>query len=287
MINKIILGTVQFGLEYGINNTLGKPSKAEVFEILSLAKDSGITTLDTADHYGNSPELIGEFKRISSRQFFINTKFKIDGNSSISTQLHSSLERLENDTVEVYFYHSFAEFIRYPEVKIELSKLKQASKLQKIGVSVYTNHEIDVAINCPEVDVIQLPFNLLDNESLRGSYLRKAKEAGKIIQARSLFLQGLFFRNPDEFPRYLDPLKKYVVELQSIAKECNLAMEHICLAYALSQPAIDQVIIGVDNAVHLKKNLAYATSKMDDEIVKTIDAIAVSEAELLHPINWK
>ncbi len=287
MINKIILGTVQFGLEYGINNTLGKPSKAEVFEILSLAKESGITTLDTADHYGNSPELIGEFKRNSGKQFLINTKFKVDSKSSIPTQLQSSLQRLESDTAEVYFYHSFAEFIQYPQVKVELTKLKQASKLHKIGVSVYTNDEIEVAIKSPEVDVIQLPFNLLDNESLRGTYLRKAKEAGKIIQVRSLFLQGLFFKNPDEFPRYLDPLKKYVVQLQSIAEESNLAMEHMCLAYALSQPAIDQVIIGVDNKVQLKKNLGYATDKMDNEIVKTIDALAVSEKELLHPINWK
>ncbi len=286
MKNKLILGTVQFGLAYGINNTLGKPSKQEVFNILLAAKDSGITMLDTADQYGNSPALIGEFKRTHAKEFLINTKFKVN-NTSIHSQLDSSLEVLGVSSVEVYFYHSFEEFIKYPAVKLELVKLKEASKLKKIGVSVYTNSEIEIATKTHEIDVIQIPFNLLDNKAQRGYWLSKAKENGKIIQTRSAFLQGLFFKEIESFPTYLLPLQKYVIQLQSLASQSGLSMENICMSYVLGQPGIDQVIIGVDNSDQLKQNLTYSKHILDDKIVKEIDAIKVIETDLLYPINWK
>jgi aryl-alcohol dehydrogenase-like predicted oxidoreductase len=286
MKNKLILGTVQFGLEYGINNTLGKPSKEEVYNTLLVAKDSGISTLDTADQYGNSPVLIGEFKRTYAKEFLVNTKFKVN-NLNIREQLDYSLDVLGITAIEVYFYHSFSDLIQYPKVKLELMNLKEGSKIQKIGVSVYTNDEIEIAVNTPEVDVIQIPFNLLDNISHRGYWLGKARDNGKIIQARSAFLQGLFFKDTDSFPPYLTPLKKYVNQLHSIAKECGVTVENLCLSYVLGQQDIDQVIIGVDNSNQLKKNLTYSRSFLDTKIIQEINAIKVIETELLYPINWR
>lgn len=286
MKNKLILGTVQFGLEYGINNTVGKPSRQEVFDILSLASNSGVTTLDTADQYGNSLTLIGEFRREYDREFSVNTKFKV-GESNVQQQLDSTLLMLGINAVDVYFYHNFGDFIKYADVKLELVKLKEASMLKCIGVSVYTNHEIEIALRSNEVDVIQIPFNLLDNVSQRGYWLEKARENGKIIQARSVFLQGLFFKDIQLFPTYLFPLRKYVKQLQLIAQESGLTMENICLSYVLSQPYIDQVIIGVDSKDQLKMNLTYTKSLLDNRIMQEIDAIKVVENELLYPINWK
>ena len=67
MVNKLILGTVQFGLEYGINNLKGKPDKKTVFEILSYANNKGIKYLDTAELYGDAHNLIGEFHKSNPR----------------------------------------------------------------------------------------------------------------------------------------------------------------------------------------------------------------------------
>jgi uncharacterized protein len=286
MKNKFILGTVQFGLEYGINNSLGKPSKQEVFQTLSLASASGITMLDTADHYGNSQTLIGEFNRSVSNNLRVNTKFKVN-NLSIREQLDSSLQTLGVTSVEVYFYHSFHDFVQYPQVRLELQKLKAESRVNKIGVSVYSNNEIEIAAEAPEVDVIQIPFNLLDNRFQRGKSIERTKELGKSIQSRSVFLQGLLFKDPKHFPAYLVPLKNYVRQLQSLADKNGLTMEMLCLSYALSQPDIDHVIIGVDNADQLKKNLTYLASPLDDAIMKEINSIKVIETELLLPTNWK
>ena len=76
MTDKLILGTVQFGLDYGINNRLGKPSKQKVFEILDYASQNEIKILDTADTYGSATELLGNYNNSNSSRFLINTKFK-------------------------------------------------------------------------------------------------------------------------------------------------------------------------------------------------------------------
>jgi aryl-alcohol dehydrogenase-like predicted oxidoreductase len=286
MKNKLILGTVQFGLEYGINNIFGKPSAEEVFNILTKASESGIATLDTADQYGNSQELIGAFIRKKEKRFDINTKFKVT-DQSVRHQLEQSLSTLSVDKIHVYFYHKFSEFVQHPATRLELKKMKDSGKLDKIGVSVYTNAEMEIAACAPEIDVIQIPFNLLDNASQRSYWLSMAKENGKTIQARSVFLQGLFFKKILDFPPYLFSLRKYVEQLQSMATESGLAMENMCLSYVLSKSEIDQVLIGVDSADQLDRNLLYAQSQLSPEFIKEIDAVYVEESELLYPINWK
>lgn len=287
MTSKIILGTVQFGLDYGVNNKSGKPPKEEVFGILKLARENGITTLDTADHYGNSAALIGEYSATSSDRFLINTKFKADKDTTISVQLVRSLEQLKVDFINVYFYHSYQDLFQYPRIKTELSRLKHESKIKNIGVSIYSNEELEKVATIEEVDVIQIPFNLLDNISQRGRSIKKAKDNGKRIQARSLFLQGLFFKELASYPAYLVPLKKYVEKLLDIRDRSGLSMENICLSYALNQPDIDEVIIGVDNAQQLTTNLSYSKSLLAEHLVREIDSIAVKETELLYPTNWK
>jgi len=59
--SKIVLGTVQFGLDYGINNIHGQVSEDESFSILKFAWEHGIDTLDTAHSYGNSEKVIGNY----------------------------------------------------------------------------------------------------------------------------------------------------------------------------------------------------------------------------------
>ena len=285
--NKLILGTVQFGLDYGINNSVGKPSKEKVFEIFEQAAKAGIDILDTADAYGNASELIGEFFANSSTRFKINTKFKVEKGKTIEAQLHNSLQLLNTDKINVYFYHRFDEMVDFPETLKELGDLKSQNLINKIGVSVYGNDELEIAVNTPEVDAIQLPFNLLDNYSQRGELLKQAKQKGKEIQVRSVFLQGLFFKELNNYPEYLSPLKPYVQTIQQIGIASNTGMEALSLAYALSQPEIDNVLVGVDTLEQLNTNLSHANTTLSAESIRQINAIKVAETELLYPKNWK
>lgn len=285
MNSKIILGTAQFGLDYGINNNSGKPSTDQVFKILELASESGIEILDTADVYGNASELLGEFNKLYPGCFKINTKFKVD-QKPIDEQVATSLERLSVNSINTYFFHSFGDLMNNPGLFIELGVLKEKGFIQKTGVSVYGNDEFEIAINTKEVDVIQFPFNLLDNRFQRGELMRQAKENGKELQIRSVFLQGLFFKPLEDITAKLIPLKPYLIVASELANEYNLSMENLALLYGYSQPEIEHIIIGVDNTLQLQKNLKTLQLNISSEIIEKVNKINVRETELLYPKNW-
>ncbi|HLO38742.1 MAG TPA: aldo/keto reductase, partial [Lacibacter sp.] len=192
-----------------------------------------------------------------------------------------------DEPVNVYFYHRFEEMLRYPHTISELQQLKVRGSINKTGISVYTNKEFETCINADHVDVIQLPFNLLDNFSKRGSLLKKAKEEGKEIQVRSVFLQGLFFKELHSLPEYLQPLKPYLSQVKEKASLKKLSVYDLALSYALKKKEIDHIIIGVDSIQQLQANLNAAATVLDEELEKEIDSIDVTEEELLYPYNWK
>lgn len=285
MFNKLILGTVQFGLDYGINNATGKPSKEKVFELLEYAYLNGIKVLDTADAYGNASEILGDFHNSHPFNFEINTKFK--GNQdTISHQLSKSLKLLNLNYINTYFFHSFSDLLNYPGLTFDLISLKEESLIRKIGISVYDNNEFETAINTPEIDVIQFPFNLLDNQSQRGELIKLAKSKGKELQVRSIFIQGLFFKPIETIPEKLSSLKPYLENLHCIAKDNSLLIEELALLYALQQKEIENIIIGVDNLSQLKRNIDITKRFLEPGIVEEIDKIMVKETDLLYPKNW-
>lgn len=284
--NKLILGTVQLGLDYGINNNSGKPSQDDAYNILDVAYKSGIRCLDTATAYGNSEEIIGAFHENSKQNFSVFTKFHVAENSDISSLLTSSLNKLSVNVIDVLFFHSYQDFKANPKMLSELTNEVDKGNIKKIGVSVYTNKEVEDLLNYPEVEVVQVPFNLLDNEGRRGEVFSKAKRQGKEIHTRSAFLQGVFFKDVVNMPNYLLPLRKALKEIQHIAIQSNLRIASLALNYALSKPYIDRVLFGVENVRQLKSNLIATKDTLPSEIEEAIDAISVDEPRLLNPALW-
>jgi aryl-alcohol dehydrogenase-like predicted oxidoreductase len=285
MANSIVLGTVQFGLDYGISNSSGKTKIDEAFRILSLASEKQITTLDTAFAYGDSQDVIGQYHKETGHFFSINSKFKVDERISISDQLDRTLEKLQVDCLETYFYHR-CEDLDQPDVHQVLNSLKSKGYIKKIGVSVYTNSEFKTAIETENIDVIQIPFNLLDNFSRRGALLKLAKQQGKEIQCRSVFLQGLFFMEPNAIPPKLKDLTPYIEKLKQLAQKMKISVEEMALKYALAQLLINDVLIGVNTQQQLAANLINSKLELPDSLVQEIDFINVIEADLLNPQNW-
>ena len=285
MKSKLILGTVQFGLNYGINNILDKPAENQVKEILDYAHSQGVGTLDTADAYGNASEVIGNYTANTTNEFDINTKFK-EGDFSLENQLDDSLTKLSKDAVNVYFYHSFHDFINQPKLKVQLLDLKEKGCIKKIGLSVYENEEFLKACDSDFIDVIQFPFNLLDNYSKRGELIKVAKNKGKELQVRSVFLQGLFFKSIIDLPNKLKPLKKYLEKLNEIAESEAVSMEQLALGYVLQHQEIDHVIIGVDSLIQLKNNINISKKGISKEATDSINEVNVKKVELLYPKNW-
>ena len=281
MLHKIALGTVQFGLDYGINNTIGQTKSYEVSKILKRCKEVGIVHIDTAAAYGTAENAIGEVIQSEglSSSFQITTKYKGDGTNNLSLSTQESLQKLRVEKLHCQMFHSYQDFKNTEDF------LKPES-VDKIGVSVYTNEELLDTIKNSQIRVVQCPFNLLDNHSVRGESLQMAKERGVEIQVRSAFLQGLFFMDRDSLPLALLDLRSTLEELDRICFENEIAMSHLALGYCLSKDYIDKVVIGVDSLEQLNINIEAIKTSLPKFILEEIDKLMVSNQKLLNPTNW-
>jgi aryl-alcohol dehydrogenase-like predicted oxidoreductase len=284
--NKLILGTVQFGLNYGINNSLGKPEKECVFDILSFAYENGIKYLDTAELYGNAHELIGEFhKTHPTKKFNIITKFPHDFEDRLDHKINIYLNQLDTDYLEAIFFHSFDSYVNHKNQLTDLVKLKSKS-VKNIGVSVYTNEQMNEVIEDINIDIIQIPFNLFDNLNIRGELMKKAKSNNKIIHTRSAFLQGLFFMKNDNPNVNRVKLKKELDLIEEISIKSSIPIGSIALNYCIMQTNIDGVLIGVESLEQLKENISFLENNISDQYIQDINKIRIENIELLNPSLW-
>lgn len=290
MINKLILGTVQLGLDYGINNQIGKPSTDKAFEILNTAFNEGISMLDTAETYGTSQELIGDFHRKHpDRSFKIISKLASKEAlppKGLLNHIKKNLEVLHVEKLYGYMFHNYESFKTQTHLYNELIKAKEDNLVNKAGISLYTNEQIEhVLLHYPDFDFIQIPFNIFDNALKRKNFIMKAKSRHIEIHTRSVFLQGLFFMDSKKLPINLNNLSSYLEALNVIKKKHKLDTETLALQYVLQKKYIDRVLIGVDTVEQLLKNIEIANSvKVIPHNV--IDNINIKESDLLNPSNW-
>jgi aryl-alcohol dehydrogenase-like predicted oxidoreductase len=283
---KIALGTVQLGLNYGINNVTGKPDKAEAFNILTKALAENINMLDTADAYGNSIEVIGDFlKARPGTTFDIISKF-IEDDKPVEEKFRKALESLNRKVIYGFMYHRFNDY-RSGKSMAALLELRDAGEIKKIGVSVYGVDELKVLVEDDNIDLIQVPYNLLDGSSEKKELFKKAKSIGKEIHVRSIFLQGLLFKKPGELTGNLKGLYEPIRQFRTILDNFNINVMQACLNHALHNPLIDRVIVGVEKSAQLAENLGSLISDFPPEIVNRLDSISVKDKTLLNPAHWE
>ena len=288
MESKLILGTVQFGIDYGVNNSIGKLEENQVLELFKIAHDQGIRILDTAEVYGNAHEIIGNFHKKNNSRFKIITKFphgiKYD---SIHNKVLEYIEQLAVNSIEVLMFHSFESFQTNYKALDSLKELKSKGYIKNVGVSVYTNDHLKQLLNEDLITVIQFPFNLLDNFYVKGDILDMLKQKGKSVHTRSAFLQGLFFKNTNDKNPIVQNLKTELKILNQIIIDLNCSMEELALSYCLHQKNIDNVIIGVDSIFQLNANIKASSYNIKQDTINVINNIQVKDIDLLNPSLWK
>lgn len=288
-INKILLGTAQLGLSYGINNKIGKPSFESATEILKAAYQHGVCFLDTAEAYGNAHEIIGSFHVSNINKFHIITKLSeapLQHHGDITKAVEADIKKLNIDKLYGFLFHSIELYQNFFDRRT-FSALKEKNKIQKVGVSIYTNEQALMVAEDKDIDIVQLPFNLLDNMNLRGSVLQILKAKGKEVHVRSVFLQGLLFMQEDELPQKLKPLYRYIKDIHIICKQLNLSVQQLALSYVLQNDLIDKVLIGVESLPQLYDHINFLKSKAPSKSkLEKINSISVKEKELLIPTNW-
>lgn len=275
---KLVLGTVQFGLHYGINSQ-GRPSQEVVTKILTTAYEKGLNMLDTSAAYGDSEYILGKCIPIALKE-----KFKIISKypqctESVTQVLDKSLGVLGVKNIYDYLLHHFIVYKNDRHFWAQMESVKKDGKVKKIGFSLYSPIELEEILNRGDkFDIIQVPYNIFDRQF--EPYLQELKSRGVEIHVRSTFLQGLFFMDMNGLPSKLEPLKPYLRKLHDYAKQKKLTISQIALNYNLQNPLIDGVLIGVDNVKQLEENIGSV-------IDRNIDiAIEIKEKSLLSPVNW-
>ncbi len=289
-MKKIILGTVQFGLNYGINNNVGRTSFENVLKILNFSYDNGIRYLDTAEAYGDSHERIGKFHSLHKKKTFkIITKFCLNRDdlpNNFIKRVNQNIETLKVKNIYCYMFHNFSDFkSHYILNKSKLHYLKSEKIIEKIGVSVHSNLEVKEVLKNNEIDLIQVPYNLLDNFNKRNEIFLKAKNKNVEIHTRSVFLQGLFFKKTNTLNGRMLVFKEYLDRINNLFNKYKI--NDIALNYAFSNSSVDGVLFGVDNVDQLKKNLLSIKKNNFDEINSSIDKINFDDEYMLNPANWK
>jgi len=272
--SKLSIGTVQFGLNYGISNKHGQTTSDEVTKILNLALDQGIDMLDTAAAYGNAEKVLGEN---NLEGFRIVSKFMPPlKEEKIINQLYKSLENLRVNSLFGYLAHRPLNVVDNPGQWEELIKLRESGLIEKIGFSLNEPSELDELFNKDFIpDLIQVPFNYFDTRFEKK--LIDIKKWRCEIHARSVFLQGLFFANMKVLPSFFDEVKPLIKSLQ----ESITFLSGSLLRFALEQPLIDKVIIGLGNSSQLLLNIEnIEKSTMLPKLTKTI-----SESIII-PSKW-
>jgi len=275
--SKIVLGTVQFGCQYGINSA-GRPNDEEVRGILQKAAEAGIAKLDTSSAYGDSESVLGTCIPADANFRIISKYPKSD--VSVREMFMCSLERLKVKRLYGYLLHHFEVYRNNNAVWDEFIALKNEGLVEKIGFSLYTPDELELLLqNDVPFDLLQVPYNIFDRQF--EPYFPILKERGVEIHVRSTFLQGLFFMNREALPEKLQPLKPYLLQLDDYAQSMKMSVAEVALNHNLQNPAIDGVLIGVDNQSQLMTNLQ---SIREERVALDIQ---IQEKQLLNPVNWK
>ncbi len=257
-MSKLCLGTVQFGMKYGIKNELGRqPTDEESFAVLRAAKKGGVEFLDTASVYGEAEDLLGCFD-VGHAGFHVISKLRSWGQQKIDKEavlleIEASLQRLKIKKLYGYMLHR-AEDMNNETVIQGMVAAKERDYTGHIGVSVYDPKEALRVVQSGIWDMIQIPYNVLDQRLDETGFFELARKNHVKVFARSAFLQGLLLMEVEHLPTHLQKVRPYIEKFRQIVAKNHYAPEEGAMLYSYCHPGIDYVVFGVDTEVQLMRD---------------------------------
>lgn len=280
--NKIGLGSVQFGINYGISNNDGITKYDEVKRIIKFSKEKGIDMIDTAFGYGKAEEILG---KIGVNYFNIVSKFNSKNKNEIYSNLELSLKKLNTKSLYGYLAHKPSMILENLDIWNIMNDLKDFGKVKKIGFSFNDPIEVEKMLDKNILpDIVQIPFNIFDNRFKKS--FKFLKKNNVEIHSRSAFLQGLLFIKPNKLPHNLKAFYEKLFDLNILVKKNKLDISALSIIYCTSQLYIDKVIIGVQSLDQLKQNLDIKISLNEDLISELKELNFKKKLYLLNPSNW-
>ena len=285
----LIIGTAQFGFNYGITNLGGKIEQNELNKIFNYCNSNNLLYFDTAQDYGESENILSLYNE--KFDFNIITKAKFDG-KNIEETILNSIKKFR--TIYCFMLHSYNDY--NSKVIDTLLTFKQEKLIKTIGISVYS---VDEAINILDdlrIDIIQIPVNFIDVQWNNPIFLEKLKKRGDTIEihARSIFLQGILLQKPYKYPIniHIDEFNDLEKNIKDICNEFKINRLELPFIYVNSLKWVNKVIIGIDNIEQLKYNhILYLNLKnkilTNDQLLYLQKYQQLINPLLINPSKWK
>lgn len=286
MTSRIALGTVQFGMAYGIANA-GQVSPNEVAQIIATARAAQIDTLDTAILYGSSEIVLGT---VGTSGFRVVSKLPAlpvdctDVDDWVRSEGRGCLERLQSRRLAGLLLHRPADLLgrRGAYLYQALLALKDDGLVEKIGYSVQTPEDLGGLFERFSPDIVQLPFNVFDRRMQTSGWIDRLKVAGVEVHARSAFLQGLLLLSTGAIPPKFTAWSNLFARWHTWCADYEISLLDGALGHVLSIDGIDRVVVGVDSNTQLQEILT--SSRKAGQLVP--NDIQAEAGMLINPSQW-
>jgi hypothetical protein len=284
IIHRLIIGTASFGMDYGVTNKSGKVPFDEVISILDECRKNEITELDTAAAYGQAEKILGE---AGVNDFSITTKISLNFNENpqlIQEKTNQSLKRLKVSKVQNILLHNEERLNQADgkEIATNLRDIIRKGLARRVGISSYDPVKALEICKKFQFGIAQLPANILDRRIFKNNLNEDFRKAGILIQARSVFLQGILLAEPKKKEKVSNMAIKFTRLFRSECVKNGISPLTAALGYLLKNDDSIKILIGVSSCLELKE-IIKATS--DKSSLYEFPAPKWNKA--LSPVMWR
>lgn len=296
-LSRLMLGTVQFGMPYGVANRTGQPSSREVLEILAASIDGGVNCFDTAAAYGTSEDVLGRALRELGVADDVTVVTKLRplsdvelsdaklASAAIEKSLADSRQRLQLESFPVVLFHREADAVHLPL----LAEFQAKGWMRQYGVSC-DNRPGPAAefLATGNVAALQIPGNILDRRHQRSGIFSQAATQGVAIFLRSVYLQGLLLIPDSDVPATLRDIIPVRRQFTTLAAEAGMSLAELALRFMLTFEEITCVVIGVETVSQVRDNLAmFDRGALPADLFAAVNAVVPGLSEMtITPSLW-
>lgn len=299
-ISAFSLGTVQLGMNYGLNAAAGKPSEESSFALLDRAVELGVDNLDTANNYGDSEAVIGHWlaKRRAEKKFcpWVVTKIGPLNHDSfdalrddILRQVDGCRKNLGMEALDCLMIHDFADYDKNRDgVRKVFQELKQQNAYRYSAISAYSRHDYGVIAESG-FDGTQIPLNVFDWSQIDNGGIEKLHRSGMMVFVRSAFLQGLVFRTPEKLDPRMSFCAPYLEKYDGFCKEFGLSPAVLALSFVLSVPGVTTAVLGCRNIEQVESNCKLIDQTMrltQEQLTLLHEAFKDTDPRVTNPGVW-
>jgi len=295
-LSQMTLGTVQLGMNYGIANDKGQPELAQSYKMLDCALKNGVTSLDTARAYGTSEDVLGGYFKAYNidDKPFVTSKVKVrlpvgssdnEVEKDIITSVETSIERLGVSKLDCLLLHSPQDMTQYGDIVPKtLEKLVKDGYSEMAGASVYLPDEVETLLQNDVYQSIQLPMSLFDQKLIHDGYIERLKNKNVVVFVRSVFLQGLFFLEPEKItdPLLIEYAAPYINKLREFCQIANMSIAEFAISFIRDVPGVSSLVLGADTEEQVIQNISYMnasalTKKMRNDVYEAFKDVNVEK----------